>query len=418
MTANERDLIQVPPAPSATIASLPQRLQALSVVEPQFAIRFVDLLLDAACAAQVSDVHIQPTAEGLDIRWRLDGVLQSLGLFPRGESTDVVTRLKVLAELLTYRTDVPQEGRLRARHGNVEIRVSTFPTLHGERAVIRLFASHGRFLYLDDLRLPNDLTADLKKALAETSGAIVISGPAGSGKTTTAYACLREIVRVSGGGKSIVSLEDPIEVAVDGVAQSQVNPPAGFDHAAGLRSLMRQDPEVILVGEIRDRETAGAALQAALTGHLVLTTFHSGSAAGAIGRLLDMNIEPFQLRNGIAAVLCQRLVRQLCDCAEEITTEEEKLELPVSHARRPKGCSTCLHTGYSGRLLVAELLPVQHPMVARTILAGSDIRQLAAAASAEGYRDILQRAAEAVEAGQTSPTEVRRVLGFGGFSLS
>jgi type II secretory ATPase GspE/PulE/Tfp pilus assembly ATPase PilB-like protein len=399
----------------ANIADLSRRLETLPVADPNYAIRFVDVLLDAACLSHASDIHVQPTPRGLEIRWRLDGVLQTLGVFPRGESTDVVARLKVLAELLTYRTDVPQEGRLRERHSNVEIRVSTFPTLHGERAVIRLFAAQGRFVYLDDLQLPGDLTSDLRRALAETSGAIVICGPAGSGKTTTAYACLREIVRGSEGGMSIVSLEDPIEVAVDGVAQSQVNPAAGFDHAAGLRSLMRQDPEVILVGEIRDRETAGAALQAALTGHLVLTTFHSGSAAGAIGRLLDMDIEPFQLRNGIAAVLCQRLVRRLCTCSQPTSDDSEKLQLPVKQAQRAVGCENCLRTGYAGRLLLAEFLPVQQPDIAHAILAGSDIRQLSAAAAATGMIDFTRRAVQAVEAGLTSPTEIRRVLGFGGF---
>ena len=400
------------------MADLSAQLAALPVDNSDYAIRFVDAILDAACTAQVSDIHVQPTARGLEIRWRLDGVLQSLGVFPRGESTDVVARLKVLAELLTYRTDIPQEGRLREQHGHVEIRVSTFPTLHGERAVIRLFASKGQFLYLDELNLPNDLLMQLRNALAGTSGAVVISGPAGSGKTTTAYACLREIVRRSEGGMSIVSLEDPIEVAVDGVAQSQVNPNAGFNHAVGLRSLMRQDPEVILVGEIRDRETAGAALQAALTGHLVVTTFHAGSAPGAIGRLLDMEIEPFQLRNGISAVMCQRLVRRLCNCSQPITTENEKLQLPVTHARGAVGCEKCLHTGYIGRSLLAEFLTVQHPDVSRAILTGSDIRQLSAAASATGLVDITQRAIAAVESGLTSPTEIRRVFGFGNFAPS
>lgn len=398
---------------SAANVDVSGRLAALTVDHANYAIRFVELLLDAACAAHVSDIHVQPTASGLEIRWRLDGVLQRVGAFPRGQTTDVVTRLKVLAELLTYRTDVPQEGRLRERHGDVEIRVSTFPTLHGERAVIRLFASQGRFLHLDDLRLPDDLIAELRRALAETSGAIVISGPAGSGKTTTAYACLREIVRRSEGGMSIVSLEDPIEVAVEGVSQSQLNPNAGFDHAVGLRSLMRQDPEVILVGEIRDRETAGAALQAALTGHLVITTFHSGSAAGAVGRLLDMEIEPFQLRNGVSAVMCQRLVRRLCECSQPITDESEKLQLPVTHARRAFGCPKCLNSGYAGRTLLAELLPVQNPDVARAIAVGSDIRQLDSAALSAGVTDIAQRSIDAVEAGITSPTEIRRVLGFG-----
>jgi hypothetical protein len=224
----------------------------------------------------------------------------------------VVARLKVLAELLTYRTDVPQEGRIRGGPGDVEMRVSTFPTLFGEKAVVRLFAGPGRFLRPEDLGLPPEIRATLGRLLGETSGAILLAGPAGSGKTTTIYACLRELVAASAGTRSLATLEDPIEVAVPGVAQAQVNPAAGFDLGAGLRSLLRQDPEVIAVGEIRDRATAEVAFQAALTGHLVLSTFHAGSAAGVVGRLSDMGIEPYVLRSGVRAIICQRLVRTLC----------------------------------------------------------------------------------------------------------
>jgi len=389
-----------------------ERLAALDPTSTDYATEFVDELLAGAADVHASDVHLQPTAKALDVRWRLDGVLQPVGIFPRGEAADIVSRLKVLAELLTYRTDVPQEGRIRERRDGVEIRVSTFPTLHGERAVVRMFAAEGMFLYLDDLGLPPDIIEQLDRLLAETSGAILVTGPAGSGKTTTAYACLRELVRKSAGGKSIVSLEDPIESAVEGVAQSRVNPTAGFDLAAGLRSLMRQDPEAIMVGEIRDRETAEAAFQASLTGHLVVMTFHAGSAAGAISRLSDMGIEPYLLRSGILGILSQRLVRQLCPCRQPITDDLAKLNLPVADAWEAAGCEECLGSGYRGRVVLAELLLAEATELGRAILSRSDAPQLAALAAEAGMTPIWKRALAAVESSSTSPSEVRRVLGF------
>ncbi len=313
-------------------SSLRQQLNDLDAAAESYATEFVDALLTAARQAGVSDVHLQPVAEGLKLLWRVDGVLQLLGTFPQGKSSHVVSRLKVLAELLTYRNDIPQEGRIRRKHGEVEMRVSTFPTLHGERAVIRLFATPEQLLYLDQLGLPDDLPQRLRQLLAETSGAILVTGPAGSGKSTTSYACLRELAQTTGGGRSIVSLEDPIEVAVDGVAQSQVNAPAGLTLASGLKSLLRQDPEVILVGEIRDRETAEVCMQASLTGQLVLTTFHAETTAGAIGRLSDMGIEPYLLRSGVLAILSQRLVRRLCACALPCSDPNELLGLDAARA--------------------------------------------------------------------------------------
>jgi type II secretory ATPase GspE/PulE/Tfp pilus assembly ATPase PilB-like protein len=389
-----------------------QQLQNLAADTNNYASDFVDILLHGAGRMAASDIHIQPTAEGLEIRWRFDGVLHRLGLFPRGKSTDIVSRLKVLAELLTYRNDIPQEGRIREPQAEVEIRVSTFPTLHGERAVIRMFAAEGNLLYMEDLGLPDGILGPLHKRLAETSGAIIVSGPAGSGKTTTAYACLRELVRKSGGTKSIVSLEDPIEVAVEGVAQSQVNPTAGFDLAAGLRSLMRQDPEAIMVGEIRDRATAEVVFQAALTGHLVITTFHAGSASGAISRLSDMGIEPYLLRSGILGILSQRLVRSLCQCARPATDEQSKLGLPVARAKLAVGCHKCFQTGYYGRSVLAELLVAQPTELGRAILSRSDAPRLQERAIESGMVTVWQRACEAVDQGITSPDEVRRVLGF------
>ncbi|OHB72502.1 MAG: secretion protein, partial [Planctomycetes bacterium RBG_13_63_9] len=324
------------------------QLDALDPTDPQYATQVVDWMLASGRAVGASDLHLQPAAEGLELKFRIDGVLRRVAVFPSELAGNVVSRLKVQAELLTYRTDSPQEGRIRACDGDVEMRVSTFPTLHGERAVVRLFGGSRRFQRLEDLGLHDDLLRPLRRALGETSGAILVSGPAGSGKTTTVYACLRELTQQTGGQRSLVSLEDPIEVAVDGVAQSQVNPPVGLDLATGLRFLMRQDPEVIMVGEIRDRATAEAALQASLTGQLLLSTFHAGSAAETIGRLLDMGIEPYVLRSGLSTIVCQRLLRRLCDCARLSDEEDARLGLPVESVRVPVGCENCGGTGYRG----------------------------------------------------------------------
>ncbi len=397
---------------------LPTRLRGLDAAGHDYATQFVELLLAAARERGTSDVHLQPTPQGLAIRWRIDGVLAALGEFPRGQAADVVTRLKVLAQLLTYKTDVPQEGRIPAA-GDCEMRVSTFPTLHGERAVVRIFSAERQFLYLEDLALPAEIYDSLVSLLAETSGAILITGPAGSGKTTTAYACLRSIARQSQDRRSIVSLEDPIEMALDGVAQSQVNPAAGFDLPTGLRSLMRQDPEVILVGEIRDAETAATAFQASLTGHLVVSTFHAGGAASGVARLIDLGIEPYLVRSGLRAMLHQRLVRRLCDCAAGATaglpsSADFFLGLPIKTARTAVGCPSCSHTGYRGRVVLAEQLPPLAGDLGRAILSRSDAHELHRLAIAADMTTIFERACEAAEAGKTDPAEIRRVLGFGG----
>ena len=390
--------------------------RSLSGLDPagsRYATEAVDRLIASAREAGASDVHAQPTAEGLEVRWRLDGVLHPIATLPSPVAPNVVARLKVLAELLTYRTDVPQEGRIRGAPGGLEMRLSTFPTLHGERAVIRLFAGSGEVRLLDDLGLPAEIGSTIGRLLAETSGVILNAGPAGSGKTTTLYACLRELVGRDAGRRSLATLEDPIEMALAGVAQSQANPAVGFDLATGLRALLRQDPEVIAIGEIRDRPTAEVAFQAALTGHLVLTTFHAGSAAGAIGRLSDMGIEPYLLRSGVRAIVCQRLVRRLCpDCARPIDDPADRLGLEVASARSPVGCPACLGTGYRGRLVLAEILVPERTDLGRAILSRSDVAHLEALAVGAGLVTLRDRALEAVASGRTSPAEVRRVLGF------
>jgi type II secretory ATPase GspE/PulE/Tfp pilus assembly ATPase PilB-like protein len=276
----------------------------------------------------------------------------------------------------------------------------------------------GRLQRIGDLGMPPDVAALLSELMSATSGAILVTGPAGSGKTTTVYACLREVVAASQCRRSIVSLEDPIEMSVAGVAQSQIEPSAGFTYASGLRSLMRQDPEIIMVGEIRDRETAEVAFQAALTGQLLLTTFHAGTAAGAIGRLLDMGIEPYILRSGIVAIVAQRLLRKLCSCAlphddasVQPQDERQRLGLPVVRYRIPVGCEACAGTGYRDRVLLAEILQPLDSRLIEAILLRRDIQTLQRCAVAAGMIPLWRRACDAVESGGTSPAEIHRVFG-------
>jgi type II secretory ATPase GspE/PulE/Tfp pilus assembly ATPase PilB-like protein len=380
----------------------------------------IDQLLDSARTQGASDLHIVPNETHLDVAWRIDGVLQHVGQLPRQIAANIVARFKVLAELLTYRTDVPQEGRIRSDDNSLDMRVSTFPTLFGEKTVVRLLQTSQNLSRIQHLGLTPTVGSKLINALGRRSGVLLVSGPAGSGKTTTLYACLRELAATSEQTPqqtmSLVSLEDPIESIVPGVAQSQINDAAGFDYAMGLRSLMRQDPEVIMVGEIRDRETAETVLQASLTGHLVLTTLHAGSGAEAVGRLCDMGIEPYLLRSGLIAILCQRLVRKLCGCSQPAPADSNSSTPAPPNRRVAVGCDTCHGTGYLGRNVIAEWLNPSEPDIANGILQQLDSRSLHAAALATGHVDLGAAARDAVNDGWTTPEEIVRVLGQTGAS--
>lgn len=388
-----------------------ERLAALDRREPTYVGRVIEVILAAAVESRVSDVHFRPCSDQMLVQWRVDGVLQSAASIPPRLAPNILARLKVLADLLTYRMDIPQEGRLRESPAGTEMRLSTFPTLHGEKGVVRIFAAAHSYQWLADLGLPDPVRADLELILGATSGALLITGPAGSGKTTSAYACLREIGRDAGDARSLVTLEDPIETIVPEATQSQVSPGGEFNYATGLRSLMRQDPDVILVGEVRDRETAETVFQACLTGHLVLSTFHAGSAAEAICRLNDLGIESYLLRAGLRGILCQRLFRTLCGCAHWSTTEIDRMGFDVERVRVPVGCPACDHQGYRGRLVLAELLVPSTSALRRAILDQSDVGVIARAAAEEGMVSIEQQAHMALAAGQLSPAEVRRILG-------
>lgn len=380
--------------------------------DSEYPIHMVNRLITLASEMRASDVHLQPSSVGLELRLRIDGVLHCCGFIPASSAQRVMARLKVMADLVHYRRDLPQEGRIIFADRDQELRISVLPTLHGEKIVLRFLSGPGHFRSIDELGYPPDVAQKLRDLLQETMGAIVVTGPAGSGKSSCLYACLRDLTSGSNGiQRSIASLEDPIEVAVDGVAQTEVNPSVGLDLTSGLRYLLRQDPEIIMMGEIRDRETADAVLQASLTGHLLLTTFHAGSTAEAISRLLEMDLEPYLIRSSLRAVLSQRLVRRLCFCARPCNDPAETCGLPVEEFYLPTGCEKCAGTGFAGRLALVEFLTLDSSEVARAILAKSDSRTLESKAVEAGMITRLQRGIEAVRSGLTCPSEIRRAFG-------
>jgi len=355
-----------------------------------------DRLLREARARGASDLHLDPNADGLHVLFRLDGVLHESEVLPPGMTRPVVARLKFLADLMTYRSDIPQEGRLGGSDadGKGDLRVSTFPTIQGERAVVRFFDGRSAAFTLDGLGFPPDALGDLRQVLSATSGVVLLTGPAGSGKTTTLYACLSEISGRRAGRTQVITVEDPVESVLAGITQTQVNPGAGLTYAAALRSLLRQDPEVLMVGEIRDRETAEIVIQAGLTGHLVLSTLHGGDVATVIARLLDMGIETYSVTSAVRAVLAMRLARRLC----------------VRCAGETGGCETCSGTGYAGRLPIVEFSGVAGGL-RKLILASADREALSRELAKGGMRTLRERARELVSAGRTSAAEVERVLG-------
>lgn len=385
-------------------------IENMETADPQCIPELVTAILKVAREANASDIHLRPTLHAMQMRWRIDGVLSDVYEFDKTIGPNLVARLKVLAELLTYRTEVPQEGRIRQKDASLETRVATFPTVHGEKAVIRLFAAAGEYKNLSDLGFSDVVLSRFKQLLHETSGVILLTGPAGSGKTTTIYAALREIIEESEGKRSLVSLEDPIEVLIGGVDQSHAKPDTGFNMATGLRSLMRQDPDVIMVGEIRDRETAETVFQASLTGHLVLTTFHAGSACQTLSRLSDMGIEPYLLRSGLLAVFGQRLLRRLCECKTTIG-DLSQYPFPLKDACTTNGCEKCSGTGYRGRLMISEMLEPNSSKIGAAILRGADAHELEQAAISAGMFGLWDAAISIIENESTSPEEVIRVLG-------
>jgi len=376
----------------------------------------VKLTIEEGLRRGASDIHIEPGEDRVLLRYRLDGVLHPAIEVRTDRAQNVVARVKVLADLLTYQTDVPQEGRIdRGKVGApADLRVSTFPTVRGEKVVVRLFDPKTQDVRLDELGYPDYVQAELERQLQRPKGVILLTGPAGSGKTTTIYAALQFILDTSAGAKNVVTVEDPVERMMSGVTQTQVHPAAGLTFARCLRSLMRQDPEVIVIGEIRDRETADIAIEAGLTGHLVISTIHSGAAAGVFTRLLEMQVEPHLLTSAVSFVVAQRLVRKLCaKCRKPIDEERALLGLPsdlLGHACEPAGCDACFGTGYAGRTVIVEALGAEE-RIRKAVLARASTEALHGAALSAGMTPLAHSALQAVRSAATSPAEVRRVLG-------
>ncbi|TLX54566.1 type II secretion system protein GspE [Stutzerimonas nosocomialis] len=375
-------------------------------------IRLINGLLAEALRLKASDIHIETFEQCLVVRLRVDGQLREVLSPPRALSAMLVSRIKVMARLDIAEKRQPQDGRISLRLGgrDVDIRVSTLPGIHGERVVMRVLDKQASLLELANLGMPAEVEERLRRCLQQPNGILLSTGPTGSGKTTTLYASLNGL---NDGTRNILTVEDPVEYAITGIGQTAINPRAGLTFASGLRAILRQDPDVIMVGEIRDMETAQIAVQASLTGHLVLSTLHTNSAVGAVTRLRDMGIEPFLIASSLKGVLAQRLVRQLCDCARPrplLPAEQALLEgLDALEALfEPVGCEACAHTGYRGRLGLYEFIELD-PGLIGLLYAGASEPEM------ERYladrRQSLAQAAQAqLRQGRTSLAEVLRAV--------
>jgi len=393
---------------------LPATADLLDTQDDAPVIRLINAIIAEAVKLKASDIHIEPYEKSLSIRLRIDGVLREILSLPARMTPVLTSRVKVMARLDIAEKRLPQDGRISLSLGGklIDVRVSTLPARFGERVVMRILDKEEASFDLDALGMPAETLKRLQQALARPNGIILVTGPTGSGKTTTLYAALKLLNDPS---RNILTVEDPVEYAIDGVGQTQINPKVGMTFAAGLRAILRQDPDIVMVGEIRDVETAEIAIQASLTGHLVLSTVHTNSAVGAITRLRDMGAEPFLLSSTVAAVLAQRLVRRLCPtCKEAYEPDSAERKLlgvePGRHAQifRPVGCGRCGHTGYEGRIGVYELMVVDetlrrliHEDASEASLAEQAFRR-ADTLAVSGFRHVLN--------GLTSIEEVLRVV--------
>jgi type II secretory ATPase GspE/PulE/Tfp pilus assembly ATPase PilB-like protein len=381
------------------------------------AVDAVDLALDQAVLHRASDLHLEPWDDCLSLRFRIDGLLHEVASIPKSHQDRTLARIKILAKIVVYQKDVPQDGRIdpAATPCGKGMRISTFPTVNGEKVVVRILDSDAEPFQLDALGFAETLARRLRGLLARPQGTLLLTGPSSSGKTTTIYALLRELMGHSAETPHIMTVEDPVEKRLGRISQTEVRPHAGFTFEAALRSLLRQDPNVIMVGEIRDAETARTAIQAGLTGHLVISTIHSGDAAGVFTRLLDMGIEPFLVASSVTGVLAQRLVRVVCPhCAVE-DQPDPALRAQYGLAEedgpfvRGQGCAACQGIGYRGRTAIGELLTVDDSM-ADLILERRRTGVLQEAAVSGGMATLAQAGAERVRLGATTLDELRRVV--------
>jgi len=374
-------------------------------------VKLVSLVLFEAVQARASDVHLQPYEDVLVVRFRIDGVLHNAYRLPRNLQEEIVSRVKVMARMNIAEKRLPQDGRATVQVGDrtIDLRIATLPANFGERVVVRLLDTSTRLYDLRELGMEARELGRFRELIKIDHGLILVTGPTGSGKTTTLYAALQDI---NSDEKNILTLEDPIEYQLEGISQTQVSEKKGMTFAGGLRSVLRQDPDIIMIGEIRDRETAVMAIQSALTGHLVFSTLHTNDAASAVARLLDLGIEPYLLASSLIGVLAQRLLRRLCpECAQAAPAGDfarlvpDKSEAAVKAAA---GCASCRQTGYRGRLGIFELLLVDET-IRRHIQARATAAEIAIAAASGGMKTLREDGGAKVLHGVTSVDEVLRV---------
>ncbi len=377
-------------------------------------IRMVNHLMERALDLNASDIHFEPEEKYLMVRCRVDGVMVGIEKLPATVQPAVSSRVKLMAKLDIGEKRLPQDGRIQYQMGTrtLDMRVSTLPGVHGESIVLRILDRGDVQVQLEKLGMPPDVLKPYSQLIQQPHGIILVTGPTGSGKTTTLYATLEKI---NTGLQKIITIEDPVEYQLEGTTQIHVNSKIGLSFAMGLRSIVRQDPDIIMVGEIRDHETAEIAIESALTGHLVFSTLHTNDAAGAVTRLQDMGTEGYLISSSLLGAMAQRLVRKICDhCADQqpLTVEESEL-LNLSRAqfpqvRRGKGCERCGNTGYRGRLGLYELLVVSDN-VRHIIGSGGDANQIRNQAVQDGMRTLRQDALEKLYHGITTPEEIVRV---------
>lgn len=374
----------------------------------------VDAIIDGAAVLGATDVHLESDSTGLQVRYRIDGALLPVARVDAPRSANVFTRLKLMSKVVTYRKRGPQDGRVSA-NASLAVRTAFMPTLHGEKAVLRLPNPQAP-TELHELGLLDCDLARLRHVLQGSQGVIFFTGPCSSGKSTSIYAVLRYLLSHSPVQPNIVSLEDPIEQEIAGVNQTQIDPVGGLTFLSGLRTMLRMDPNVIVLGEVRDEETAGTIIQAGLSGHLVITTMHGGSAAQVIARLLHMHIEPFLIASAVSAVVGQRLVRRLCTACREprtLSTQEEKALFAGVKAPgqifAPVGCPQCNGTGYLGRTAILEVAVPDEGLRAGILRAAPTV-ELYALAQAAGMTPLKAAAAAKLAIGETSAEEIARVI--------
>jgi len=403
-------------SPDSIISEIEETADLLDDTSDAPIIRLVNLILSRAVRDRASDIHIEPYQNALVVRNRIDGVLYNSLSLPKRIQSSLTSRVKIMAKLNIAEKRLPQDGRIDIKIGDrlIDIRVSIIPTAFGERVVLRLLDKTSKILRLGELGVEGDRYELLSSLIRSPYGIVLVTGPTGSGKTTTLYAALSEINHPD---INIITIEDPIEYQIDGIGQIQVNPKIELTFAKGLRSIVRQDPDVILVGEIRDRETAEIAIQSSLTGHLVFSTLHTNDAASAVTRIIDMGIESFLVSSSVIAIIAQRLVRVLCEeCKEAYIPDDkslakvgiDKTQLRDHTIYRACGCPACMKTGYRGRSAIFEIMVLDEHLK-KLILKTSDSNQVARDAVRSGMSTLMQDGTRKVLQGTTTIEEVFRV---------